>query len=410
MLSEISVSGYKSLQNSAVRLSPLTVIVGRNNTGKSNLFDALHLLSHLAGMPVASAFKPELHRGDPVESFFSEQIPLLRIKCELDLRRAPHPFDSTDFLTHPFLCYEIEISFRDGRLQIESESLTGKSKENRNPRKFIGPGRDGKSLVSLHRDQAAGGKARQFPLPTTRSVLHMIDDAEHYPHVVALARSLSSWRFFHFEPDVLREPSPAMNILELEPNGWGLSGFYDTLEHSDPARFQSAERALRRGIPEARKIKVLDTGDRRRLLAIERDDGREFVARVLSDGTLRFLALLALAYSPLPPGLICFEEPENGVHPGRLMFIVDLLRGMSERGAEEGDRSQVIVNSHSPYLVDLLSPPEMRIASLNGRGQTHFTSVEDDLFSSKPALKRILESGEQTLGELWSQGSLDAIA
>jgi len=146
------------------------------------------------------------------------------------------------------------------------------------------------------------------------------------------------------------------------------------------------------------------------LLAVVRDDQREFTARVLSDGTLRFLALLALAYAPQPPGLVCFEEPENGVHPGRLPFIVDTLRGISERGSEEGRRSQVLVNSHSPYLVDLLDPSEMLIASLKDKGQTAFTSVGQDLFTGRPTLKSILESGEQTLGELWSQGSLDANA
>jgi predicted ATPase len=238
----------------------------------------------------------------------------------------------------------------------------------------------------------------------------MIDDAELYPHVVALAHELSSWRFFHFEPEVLREASPAMDILELEPNGRGLSGFYDTLSSRDPDRFKSAERALRRGIPEAREIRVLDTGDRRRLLAVVRDDGREFTARVLSDGTLRFLALIALAYAPQPPGLVCFEEPENGVHPGRLSFIVDTLRGISQRGAEGGRRSQVLVNSHSPYLVDLLEPNEMLVASLTDKSQTRFVSVGYDLFTGQPALKSFLESGEQTLGELWSQGSFDGDA
>ncbi|MCL4396687.1 MAG: ATP-binding protein [Chloroflexi bacterium] len=146
----------------------------------------------------------------------------------------------------------------------------------------------------------------------------------------------------------------------------------------------------------------------RRLLAVVRDDGREFTARVLSDGTLRFLALLALAYAPQPPGLVCFEEPENGVHPGRLPFIVDTLRGITERGEDGARRSQVIVNSHSPYLVDLLVPSEMLTATVTRSGRTRFSRLVEDLIDNKPALKESLESGEQTLGELWSQGSLDA--
>ncbi len=407
MLTKISISGYKSLQETTVSFAPFTVIVGLNNTGKSNLFDALHLLSNLAQMPVTSAFNPEHHRGDPVESFFSEQSLALRIACDFDFSGVPHPFHPQESLSHPLLHYEIHIAFEDGLLQVRSESLRGRTPEGTRWRSYITPkqSQDG-SQVSINRDTAKAGRSRRFPLPAARSVLTMIDDAELYPHVVALADELSTWRFFRFDPDALREPSPAMDILELEPNGRGLSGFYDTLARRDTPLFLSAERALsKRGIPEARHIRVLDTGDRRRLLAIERQDGREFTARVLSDGTLRFLALLALAYAPKPPSLVCFEEPENGVHPGRLPFIVDTLRAITARRSEGARRSQVLVNSHSPYLVDLLTPEEMRVAYLNGQGRTHFASV-GDLFVNHPMIKDLLESGERTLGEAWSEGSL----
>ncbi|MBL8172636.1 MAG: AAA family ATPase [Acidobacteria bacterium] len=412
MLNRVTVSGYKSLDNATLQFAPFSVIVGRNNVGKSNLFDALRLLSHFAQMPAAAAFKPELHRGDPIESFFSEETPVLSIICDLDLSHSPHPFEADERLSHPYLHYELTVEFRKGTLVFSSETLEGKTKADSKgtPKAFIKSAQNDKTKVSLNRDKTDGGKVRQFPFPSSRSILSFIDDAELYPHVVALAQELRSWRFFHFEPDVLREPSPSMDIPELEPNGRGLSGFYDTLLNRNPDRFQSAERALRRAIPEVENIKLLPTGDRRKLLAIVKKDKREFGARVLSDGTLRFLALLALAYAPQPPGLICFEEPENGVHPARLPFIVDTLRGISQRGLEVGARSQVIVNSHSPYLVDLLEPEEMIVAQLNGGGRTVFSSVGNDLFSSKPALKEMLITGETTLGEIWAQGSLDAKA
>lgn len=420
MLTQISVSGYKSLQATTARFTPFTVIVGRNNVGKSNLFDALRLLSHLAQMPVASAFKPERHRGDPIESFFSEQQPVIKIICDFDLRGEPHPFSGQSSLPNPLLHYEVEITFRDqGILEISSERLSGKTPDGKKPKHFISMAPDEnkkdsnegmKAWISLNRDTALSGKTRHFASPSPRSVMTMIDDAELYPHVIALARALGSWRFFHFDPEALREPSPTMDILELESNGKGLSGFYDTLANRYEERFKSAERALRRGIPEAVGIKLLDTGDRRRLLAVRREDERTFGARILSDGTLRFLALLALAYAPEPPGLVCFEEPENGVHPGRLQFVVDILRGISERGLEGGRHSQVIVNSHSPYLVDLLDPTEMLLATLTDRKRTTIRSVGQDLFTSRPILRSILENGEQTLGELWSQEGLDAEA
>jgi predicted ATPase len=413
MLTQVTVSGYKSLQRSSARFAPFTVIVGRNNTGKSNLFDALRLLSHLAQMPVVSAFMPERHRGDPVESFFSEQESSLHIECDFELGDTPHSFSSDQALSHPFLHYEVDITFQAGLLSVQSESLKGCTQKGRRLRPYITTGRDenGAQRVSINRDAAKAGRTRHFRSPAARSVLTMIDDAELYPHVVALADELSAWRFFHFDPEALREPSPAMDILELEPSGRGLSGFYDTLERNERPLFESAERALnKRGIFEAQNIRVLDTGDRRRLLALVRQDGREFTARVLSDGALRFLALLALAYTPRPPSLVCFEEPENGVHPGRLPFIVDTLRSITERRAEGGRRSQVLVNSHSPYLVDLLDPEEMLVASLGDEGRSHFVSVTEDLFRNRPALKELLESGERTLGEVWSEGWLDGNA
>jgi predicted ATPase len=408
MLTQITISGYKSLHGSTTKLSHFTAIVGRNNVGKSNLFDGLRLLSHLAQMPVASAFKPERHRGDPIDSFFS--APRLSFVCDFDLSHTPHPFEPSLSLTHAELHYELEIVFRQGVLSVESEKLWGNNPHTKETKDFIKASQKYKNRVTLHRDTTNLGRKRHYSFPSARSLLAMVDDAELYPHVVALARSLRSWRFFHFEPNALRDPSPAMNILELESNGRGLSGFYDTLANRNPARFKSVERALRRGIPEAAGIRLLTTGDHRRLLALVRHDGREFVARVLSDGTLRFLALLALAYAPQPPDLVCFEEPENGVHPGRLPFMVDTLRGLSERGSEGGRRSQVIVNSHSPYLVDLLEPEEMLVAYLKKGGVTAFASVGEELFASRPFLKAILESGQQTLGELWSEGSLHADA
>lgn len=287
MLTKTTISGYKSLQNSTVQFAPFTVIVGRNNVGKSNLFDALRLLSHVGQMPAASAFKPERHRGDPVESFFSEKQSQLSITCEFDLTGTPHPFAPDKALPDPKLFYELEIVFHSGVLEVQSEKLKGRTPAGKKFRAFISMDKDAREVSVNHDAAPPSGRTRHFPSPSARSVLTMIDDAELYPHVVALARELSAWRFFHFEPDALREPSFAMDILELEPNGRGLSGFYDTLSSRDPARFKSIERALKRGIPEAQAIRVLDTGDRRRLLAVVRDDGVDIaVAVVDTDNTL----------------------------------------------------------------------------------------------------------------------------
>lgn len=86
-------------------------------------FAHLRLLSDLAQMPVANVFKPERHRGDPVDSFFS--APHLRVECDFDLSHTPHPFDPSLSLTHPLLHYDLGIVFHEGVLEVESEKLWG---------------------------------------------------------------------------------------------------------------------------------------------------------------------------------------------------------------------------------------------------------------------------------------------
>ncbi len=401
MLKKITIKGYKSFENSSISFEDFTVVVGKNNVGKSNLFDALRLLSNIAQMPIASAFQPKNHRGDPVESILPKTNEI-EITTELDLSNNPHPYEKNERLSHPYLKYSLKIHFDLGLLKVIDEELTGRKTFRQTKVKTfmkIAPADD---RISIKRDGTGGGRGRIFPVPSPRSVLTFIDDAQYYPHIVALKRELSSWRFFHFEPEALREPSPAMDIFELESSGRGLSSFYDTLKKNTPKRFEAAERALKLGIPEADKIEIVSTGDRRVLIKVGRANGDSFSARILSDGTLRFLALLALQYAPNSPGLVCFEEPENGIHPGRLVFITDVLRQIGKKPT-----SQVIVNSHSPYLVDCLEPEEIRFATfVKDSNMTRFNKFENDLFLNKPNLKKTLESGEMTIGELWSQGGI----
>jgi predicted ATPase len=114
---------------------------------------------------------------------------------------------------------------------------------------------------------------------------------------------------------------------------------------------------------------LVDTDDMRELitLKLEEPDGVELPARSLSEGTLRFLALAVLAADPDAHGVICTEEPENGMHPANLGAMVDLLRDLAfdpddATGADNPFR-QVIANTHSPSLVQLLKPEELLFAT-----------------------------------------------
>ena len=108
----------------------------------------------------------------------------------------------------------------------------------------------------------------------------------------------------------------------------------------------------------------LDTSRSEYRVDLTMRDGLPFSSRVVSDGTLRILALLTLLHDPRHRGLVCFEEPENGVHPGRLKQLVKSLRDMVTRpsdfaAGDEAPLSQLLLNSHSPVVLSALVGPDL---------------------------------------------------
>ena len=112
----------------------------------------------------------------------------------------------------------------------------------------------------------------------------------------------------------------------------------------------------------------VDRDEKRQLLTLQVKDrnGRIFPARSLSDGTLRFLALAVLALDPFAQGVICLEEPENGIHPERIAAMLELLQDIAvdvtKPVATDNPLRQVIVNTHSPAVVHLVPPESLLIA------------------------------------------------
>jgi predicted ATPase len=144
----------------------------------------------------------------------------------------------------------------------------------------------------------------------------------------------------------------------LESDGRHLAGNLARLTtKEDPERIYSQlTNRLSELIGSVRSVRV-DRDEKRELLTLMMtgSDGTELPARALSDGTLRFLALSVLELDPETPGLICMEEPENGIHPDRIPAMLKLLQDIATDPDEPADESnplrQVIVNTHSPSVV-----------------------------------------------------------
>jgi predicted ATPase len=114
-----------------------------------------------------------------------------------------------------------------------------------------------------------------------------------------------------------------------------------------------------------RNVRVLDDAKSREYaFDVQVRDGTSFSSRVISDGTIRLLALLTVINDPNRQGILCFEEPENGVHEGRIADLLNLLREATEIQAEDGDYFQVLINTHSPAVMRALKSDEVLFADM----------------------------------------------
>ena len=380
MLKRVHVKGYKSLADVEVRLEPLTVLFGPNAAGKSNFLDALQLLSRLgASRTLKDAFDPP-YRGTPLETFrigakgikgLVEQE-RLTFSIEADLRLSDAVVDAvnrqirdmrrpsgdagaeasdrpTARVRERDLRYRIEIEMlpKFGILRVADEylaALNSKGQPTGKRKPFFE--RQGEKIHLRLEGQAHPTHYDRF---LDHSILSLPHYPPHYPHLAAARRELESWAFFYFEPrERMRAANPVKEVRHIGLMGEDLAAFLNTVQANAPRQFRNIEKALRVLMPniDGIEVEVSDLGEVELRL---REGGVAIPARVLSEGALRMLGLLALTGVDEHPALVGFEEPENGVHPRRIQLIAELLKTR-----ESLKQSQYVVTTHSPLLPDLL--------------------------------------------------------
>ncbi len=394
LITLIELNGFKTFQDFKLELSPFQVIVGPNGAGKSNLFDALHLLSRLVDTDLRSAFQ-EL-RGDAIELFTTfpngRSVDKITMAAEILVdRNIQDSWGAQAELKYTRMRYELEVSRRVDeqeleRLYVTHESLRaiprgddnwckrrGLSTQNKWLPKLTG-GRpsfistdrvdSGQSTINLHQD-GHGGRKSSVAEKIERTVLSGVTNTE-FPHAFAAREEIRNWRFLQLNPEVLRFPSPMLASPFISPEGNNLATALARMQAEDPWSLNDVSSDLANLVPGILKIEVeKDQARNQYIIKATTQDQSSFSSRVLSDGTLRMLALATLKNDPRYHGVLCFEEPENGVHPFRLKNVAHLLR---ELATNFGDNSQVdsplrqlLVNTHSPAFI---SQPDIREALL----------------------------------------------
>ena len=418
MLTRLKVNGFKNLVDVDVQFGPFTCIAGANGVGKSNLFDAITFLSALAEKPLLDAAKSvrdEESRSSNIRSLFHRVGNTYDDEISFEVEMIV-PEKGVDDLGQSakakitFLHYELKIGFsahKAGGLELLREELKhiklGEASRHllfphkaaswrksaiigrRSGTAFISTVDEGKErIIKLHADGDGGGRSRLIlaaNLP--RTVLSTVNAAEN-PTALMAKREMQSWRLLQLEPEALRKPDEITAPTKMGVNGAHLAATLhhlgkrkqsDNIEADEsneaaisPTRvYAQLSNRLTELIDDVRNVSV-DYDDKRELLTVmlTEKDGTPHSARSLSDGTLRFLALGVLELDTANLGLICLEEPENGIHPERipamLRLLEDIATDVDEPIGPDNPLRQVIINTHSPAVVSQIPDESLLIA------------------------------------------------
>jgi predicted ATPase len=221
-----------------------------------------------------------------------------------------------------------------------------------------------------------------------------------------MREKLERFQVFSFDASALAAPVRTGRNAELRENGHNLAGVLASLNGREPERFEALNKELQRWLPEFDRVvfDFPDAGETEFLLRT-RKGHHKYRACDLSHGTLFALAYLTLAYIADPPSIVCFEEPDRGIHPRLLNEIREGMYRLAypKEFGESREPVQVIATTHSPYLLDLYKdhPEEIVIAHKEQKG-VHFERLSD-----KPHISELLESAP--LGDIWFSGVLGGV-
>lgn len=406
MLTRLHARGFKSLIDLEVEFPRLTVLFGPNASGKSNIIEAAQLLAAMGTSDtLGDAFKGSI-RGYPLEAFTfpTTGLPGLlaqstaRLSIEADLRVATAHY-----------AYRVGVQTRpaSGRMTVFDEFLAERDSRGK-PRIEV----DAEGNLHLRPNRAGRPPVEKADLNYALLSEKRLSGSG-YEALEACRSEFGDWRVYYLDPrTAMRAARPPTEVRDIGVTGADIAPYLHRLSSEEPPRFAAVQRTLRAMIPSVEDLRV-DLDDKRGELDIQiRQDGCDYSSRIISEGTLRVLALCAIAVNPWGGSLVAFEEPENGVHPQRLELIAKLLVSL----ATQQDR-QVIVTTHSAQfcaaVLRLTRGMSEQVAVLNvqkRQGATTASPIEfaDGLFQDEELRLGLCSPTEDGMFEaLLLRGMLD---
>ena len=421
MLVRLRVRGFKNLADVDIRFGAFTCIAGANGVGKSNLLDAIAFLSavsHKGLVDSALCVRDENGRGGDIKSLFRQRggSHVDEMFFEADMIIPATGYDDLGQSAHAkstYLTYTLRLRYIEnggdrlvGGLEITHESL--EQIKARDPerklffpldeswRKGVVYGKGGSFItteergkdyvVKVHQD-GGGGRSRELAAKTLPRTALSAANAAESPTVLLAKREMQSWRLLQLEPRALRASDSFISPTKLGSDGSHLPATIYRMGRGSSKKEEGTNsktndvyariaNRLSELIDDVNDLGIVRDEQKESLtLYIASRDGTNHPAKALSDGTLRFLALAVLDEDTDTHGVMCLEEPENGIHPSRIPAILRLLQDVATDPLEPDESKlpirQVLINTHSPAVVAQVPEDSLLVARqvlLNNEG------------------------------------------
>ena len=379
----IELRNYRAFRRAALRRLPdLAVVVGANGSGKSTLFDVFSFLKDALTGNAASAvarrggFRELVSRGEPGP-----------IGITLKFREAGGRLAT----------YLLEVAQEQRRVVVQREVLRYRRGQKGRPWHFVDFARGAGTAItneSVYGQQGAAERREEYALddPSILAIKGLGQFREF--RVVSEFRSLiENWYISDFHIADARPSAEAGFAEHLSTRGDNVAQVAQYLFENHRDTFDRVLEAMRRRVPGVEKVEARPTEDGRLVLRFQDGSFRDpFIARYVSDGTIKMFAYLVLLHDPKPHPCLAVEEPENQLHPELLPELAEEFRDYAHRGG------QVFLATHSP---DFLNGTEL---------DEIFWLVKEDGFttvrraSESETLRNLVREEGDLPGALWRQG------
>lgn len=386
-IEQIRLKNFKVFKNIQLdNLPQLAVFVGANGTGKSTLFDVLGFLSDALNNNIRQALKKRGGFSEVISRGCNEQETI-----EIELK-----FRLTIANRSRLVTYLLEFGERDKQPIIFREILRYKRNSSGSPFHFL-DFREGEGYAISNEedfdkpDEELDRESQKLSSPDILAIKGL-GQFERFRAASAFRSFIESWHVSDFHIAEAR-PSQEIEYAEhLSPTGHNLASVAQFLYENYPERFQEVLEKMKQRVPGMQNVEAVETEDGRIVLKFQDGSFKDpFIARYVSDGTIKMFAYLILLHDPSPHPLLCVEEPENQLFPTLLSELLEEFRAYAERGG------QVFISTHSP---DLLNGAELEevfwLVKKEGYTEIHQAKEEE--------LVRLLYEEGNKMGYLWKQG------